>query len=107
MGHPMARARVRNPLADPVRVAMLRGTGLLGTTPEEAFDRLAGLARKVLKAPDRDGHAARRPPPARQEPASGRRDLAKTGRMPVKETFCQHVVASGSRSSSRTRASTS
>jgi len=47
----MPRARVSDPLADPVRLAMLRSTGLLGTPHEAAFDRLAGLARKVLKAP--------------------------------------------------------
>ena len=90
----MARARVRNPLTDPVRVAMLRGTGLLGTTQEEAFDRLAGLTRKVLKAPtamitlvdDTHLHA---------KSCAGQRDLVKNGRTPVKETFCQHVVRSG------------
>src|SRR6185295_8471052 len=50
-GHPMARARVSTPLADPVRLSMLRATSMLGTPPEEGFDRLAGLARKVLKTP--------------------------------------------------------
>src|SRR5215218_2194957 len=89
----MARARVRNPLSDPVRVAMLRATGLLGSPHEEAFDRLAGLARKVLKAPvgmvtlldDTHMHV---------KSCVGMPELAKAGRVPVTESFCQHVVAS-------------
>jgi PAS domain S-box-containing protein len=89
----MARARVRNPLSDPVRIAMLRATGLLGSPQEEAFDRLAGLARKVLKAPvgmvtlldDTHMHV---------KGCVGMPDLAKAGRVPVAESFCQHVVAS-------------
>jgi PAS domain S-box-containing protein len=90
----MARARVSNPLADPVRVAMLRGTGLIGSPQEEAFDRLAGLARKVLKAPTAmitlldDAHL-------HAKSCAGPRDVVKSGRTPVKETFCQHVVRSG------------
>jgi two-component system sensor histidine kinase/response regulator len=87
----MARARVSDPLADPVRLAMLRSTGLVGTPQEEAFDRLAGLARKVLKAPvgmvslldDRHLHV---------KSCVGLPDLAKAGRVPVTESFCQHVV---------------
>ena len=75
----MARARVSTPLADPVRLSMLRATGMLGTPPEEGFDRLAGLARKVLKTPVAHGRAARRPPPPRQglhRPARARQGAA-------------------------------
>jgi PAS domain S-box-containing protein len=87
----MPRARVSDPLADPVRLAMLRSTGLLGTPHEAAFDRLAGLARKILKAPvgmvslldDRHLHV---------KSCVGLPDLAKAGRVPVTESFCQHVV---------------
>ena len=90
----MARARVSSPLADPVRLAMLRATGLLGTPPEEAFDRLAGLARKVLETPvgmvalldDRHLHV---------KACVGQPELAKARRVPATATFCQHVVATG------------
>ena len=72
---------------------MLRNTGMLGSPPEEAFDRLAGLARKVLKAPvamvalldDRHLHI---------KACIGRPELAKARRIPATESFCQHVVAS-------------
>ncbi len=88
----MARARVSSPLADPVRLSMLRATGMLGSPPEEAFDRLAGLARKILKAPvgmvalldDRHLHV---------KACVGRPELAKARRVPATESFCQHVVA--------------
>jgi PAS domain S-box-containing protein len=67
---------------------MLRGTGLLGSPPEEAFDRLAGLARKVFKTPiamvtllDDTRLEAKS--------CAGPRHLASS---PLKETFCQHVV---------------
>ena len=84
----MARTRVKNPLADPVRVAMLRGTGLLGSPAEEAFDRLTGLARKMFGTPiammtlldDTQ---------LRAKSCAGPRHLAAS---PLKETFCQHVV---------------
>ena len=87
----MARARVSNPLADSVRLTALRATGLLGAPQEEAFDRLAGLARKVLKAPvamvalldDRHLHV---------KACVGQPELAKARRVPVSQTFCQHVV---------------
>jgi PAS domain S-box-containing protein len=86
----MARARVKNPLADPLRVAMLRGTGLLGSPPDEAFDRLAGLARKIFRTPIAmvtlldDTHLE-------AKSCAGPRHLASS---PLKETFCQHVVGS-------------
>lgn len=38
-------------LADPDRLAALADTGLLDTPPEEIFDCLAGLARRILNAP--------------------------------------------------------
>ncbi len=71
---------------------MLRATGMLGSPPEEAFDRLAGLARKILKAPvgmvalldDRHLHV---------KACVGRPELAKARRVPATESFCQHVVA--------------
>jgi GAF domain-containing protein len=87
----MARARVKNPLADPVRLAALRGTGLIGAPREDAFDRLSGLARKVLQVPigmvslvdDRHLHV---------KSCAGLPGLAKAGRVPASESFCQHVV---------------
>jgi GAF domain-containing protein len=70
---------------------MLRATGMLGSPPEEAFDRLAGLARKILKAPvgmvalldDRHLHV---------KACVGQPELAKARRVPATESFCQHVV---------------
>ena len=87
-----ARAQ-RTPLADPARVATLRATGLLGGQKVDAFDRLANLAARFVGAPiamvtlldDTHLHALSRVGPP---------DLAKSGRAPVKDTFCQHVVAS-------------
>jgi PAS domain S-box-containing protein len=87
----MPRARAKNPLADPTRLAMLRGTGLLSGPHEDAFDRLAGLARKVLKAPvgmvslldDRHLHV---------KSCVGLPALAEAGRVPAADSFCQHVV---------------
>ncbi len=87
-----ARAQ-QNPLADPARVATLRGTGLLGGQKSDAFDRLANLAARFVGAPiamvtlldDTHLHALS---------GVGPPDLATSGRAPVKDTFCQHVVAS-------------
>ena len=70
---------------------MLRSTGLLSAPHEDAFDRLAGLARKVLKAPvgmvslldDRHLHV---------KSCVGLPELAKAGRVPATDSFCQHVV---------------
>src|SRR6476661_6080281 len=83
MGAVMPRARVKSPLAD-----------LLGARKDPTFERLAGLAAKVLDAPMAmvtliDGphlHALGRVGPP---------DLAKPGRTPVKDTFCRHAVAAG------------
>jgi hypothetical protein len=38
-------------LRDPERLAALHASGLLDTPPEEAFDRLARLAARVVGAP--------------------------------------------------------
>ena len=73
---------------------------------DPAFERLAGLAAKVLDAPMAmvtliDGphlHALGRVGPP---------DLAKPGRTPVKDTFCRHAVVAAGRWSSTTPASTS
>ena len=99
----MSRARAKNPLADPARVATLRGTGLLGGQKVDAFDRLANLAARFVGAPmamvtlldDTHLHALSRVGPA---------DLAKSGRAPVKDTFCQHVVAADGAADRRRRA---
>jgi PAS domain S-box-containing protein len=87
----MARARVSAPLADPLRLASLRGTGLLASPPEEAFDRLAGLAAKVLGAPigmvslldERHLHV---------KACVGLPQLGRARRLPAAESFCRHVV---------------
>ncbi|MCW3050450.1 MAG: sensor signal transduction histidine kinase [Solirubrobacterales bacterium] len=45
------RRRAVQAADDDGRLAALRATGLLDTPPEEAFDRLANLARRVVNAP--------------------------------------------------------
>jgi GAF domain-containing protein len=77
------------------RLAAVQRVGLLDTPPEESFDRLTNLARRILKAPVAlvslvDGNrqffksCAGLP-----EPWLSRRET------PLSHSFCQHVVASG------------
>ncbi len=87
------------PAADAVRhgprLRALRRSGLLGTPPEEAFDRLVRLVSRVLRVPvalvslvdaDRQFFKAAVGLP---EPWASRRGT------PLTHSFCQHVVASG------------
>jgi GAF domain-containing protein len=78
---------------DPDRLAALRGTNLLDSPPEEAFDRPARLAAKVLHAPvalvslidkDRQFFKSCLGLP---EPWASRRET------PLSHSFCQHAVA--------------
>lgn len=78
------------PLDDRARLAALRFTGLLDSAPAPGFDRLTGLAARLLKAPVSlvslvDDH--------RQyfKSAVGL-DVRET---PLSHSFCQHVVRSG------------
>jgi len=82
-------------LQDPSRIAALRATGLLDSPPEEAFDRLANLARRMLDAPvclvslveiDRQFFKSCVGLP---EP------WASIRQTPLSHSFCQHVVATG------------
>jgi GAF domain-containing protein len=77
------------------RLAALQRVGLLDTPPEETFDRLTNLARRILKVPvalvslvDRDRQffksCAGLP-----EPWASRRET------PLSHSFCKHGVASG------------
>ena len=78
MGSRMPRARVKNPLADPVRLAMLRSTGLLKHAARGRLERnWPGYAQGPQGA-GRHGVAARRPPPPRQELRRAA-ELAKAG----------------------------
>jgi GAF domain-containing protein len=79
-------------LAEPRRLAALRDAALLDTPPEESFDRLAGLAARVLNAPvalvsavdrDRDFFKSCLGLP---EPWASRRE------MPLTHSFCQYIV---------------
>ena len=82
-------------LRDGARLAALWRTGLLDTPPEEVFDRLTRLTRRMLNAPvalvslvDADHQffkSALGPP----EP------WATTRKTPLSHSFCQHVVATG------------
>ena len=88
----MSRARESNPLADPSRIAALRGTGLIGAKKADAFERVAELAATVARAPmamvglldDTHLHALAR---------VGAPDLATAPRTALAESFCRHVVA--------------
>jgi len=82
-----------DPILDPARLAALRGTALLDTLPEPAFDRLARLATRVLGVPialvslveaDRQFFKSAVGLP---EPWASRQETALT------HSFCRHVVA--------------
>jgi serine phosphatase RsbU (regulator of sigma subunit) len=80
------------PLLDAERLAALRESGLLDSGPEEAFDRLTRLARKVLGVPvalvslvDADRQYFKSAA-GLQEP------WATTRETPLSHSFCQHVV---------------
>lgn len=80
-------------LEDPERLAALRQAGVLDTPAEEAFDRFARLAAKVLNAPvalvsalDRDRQFFKSCL-GLPEPWASRRE------MPLSHSFCQHAVA--------------
>jgi GAF domain-containing protein len=77
------------------RLAALQRVGLLDTPPEETFDRLTNLARRILHAPvalvslvdgDRQFFKSCAGLP---EPWLSRRET------PLSHSFCQHVVALG------------
>jgi signal transduction histidine kinase len=82
-------------LRDEARLAALWRVGLLDTPPEEVFDRLTRLARRLLGAPvvlvslvdaDRQFFKSAVGLP---EPWATRRET------PLSHSFCQHVVATG------------
>ena len=82
-------------LRDEARLAALWRTGLLDTPPEEVFDRLTRLVRRLLGAPvalvslvdaDRQFFKSALGLP---EP------WATTRETPLSHSFCQHVVATG------------
>jgi len=82
-------------LRDPERLAELGAAGLLDAPPDEAFDRLAKLAARVLHAPiamvslvdrDRQFFASAVGLP---EPWASRRQT------PLSHSFCRHAVVSG------------
>lgn len=77
------------------RLAALQRVGLLDTPPEETFDRLTSLARRILNAPvalvslvDGDRQFFKSCAGLR-EPWLSRRET------PLSHSFCQHVVALG------------
>ena len=85
----------REVVQDETRLDALRRTGLLDTPPEEVFDRLTRLVRRLLGAPvvlvslvdaDRQFFKSALGLP---EPWATRRET------PLSHSFCQHVVATG------------
>jgi len=83
------------PIRDPARVDAVGNTGLLGSPPEEAFDRLTRLASTVLRA---HGAMVSLVEGERQffksalglpEPWASRRQT------PLTHSFCKHTVALG------------
>lgn len=79
------------PLDDHVRLAALRRTGLLDSAPAPGFDRLTGLAARLLRAPV---SLVSLVDERRQffKSAVGLEDVRET---PLSHSFCQHVVTSG------------
>ncbi|HEV2148638.1 MAG TPA: GAF domain-containing protein [Longimicrobiaceae bacterium] len=80
---------------DPTRLAALRRSALLDTPAEEAFDRLARLASRILNAPvalvslvDEDRQFLKSCV-GLPEPWASQRET------PLTHSFCQHAVASG------------
>ena len=86
---------LRAALRDERRLAALWRTGLLDTPPEQVFDRLTRLVRRLLGTPvalvslvdaDRQFFKSAVGLP---EPWAARRET------PLSHSFCQHVVATG------------
>lgn len=80
-------------IRDPRRLATLRGTGLLDSPPEEAFDRFTRLAGTMFGVPvalvslvdeNRQFFKSERGLPA---------EWAARRETPLSHSFCQHVVA--------------
>ncbi|MEP0548017.1 MAG: PAS domain S-box protein [Rhodothermales bacterium] len=86
---PSASRDAGDALRAPCRLDALHRSGLLGTEPEEAFDRIARLAARVLRAPVA---LVTLVDPQRQfmKSAVG---LAHRRTLPLSHSFCQHVVA--------------
>jgi PAS domain S-box-containing protein len=90
---------VRDPadvLRDPTRLAALRQTALLGTPPEEEFDRLARLAARLVGSPvamvtllDDERQFAKSVVGLSGEDAEALRDL------PLSQSVCRHAVSGG------------
>ena len=82
-------------LTNPERLAALRGTGLMDSAPEEAFDRLTRLAVKLLHAPVSlvslvdDRRQFFKSQVGLIEPWATARET------PLTHSFCQHVVSTG------------
>jgi GAF domain-containing protein len=86
-------SRLTRELAEPARLAALHHATILDTRSEESFDRLAGLAARILNAPvalvsaiDRDRQFFKSCL-GLPEPWATRRQS------PLTHSFCQHVVA--------------
>ncbi len=86
------RSGVRRRVLDPARLAAVRRTGLLDTTAEEAFDRLARLAATLLGAPYAfvtlvdDTRSFWKSRAGLDTATVARRQV------PVGESFCQYVI---------------
>lgn len=88
-------AQPNDPLSDPGRLAALRRARLLDTPPEEAFDQLARLAARLLRAPQALVTLVE---PDRQffKSAIGVSEPWQSARgTPISHSFCRYAVASG------------
>jgi hypothetical protein len=79
-------------LGDPRRVAAVRRTGLMGTPPEEAFDRLTRLAQRILDVPsafvaliDDETHYLK-------SCAGSPVGFQAGDEVPLRQSLCQHAV---------------
>ncbi len=84
-----------SPLSSPARLEALAATALVGSPPEEAFDRTARLAQRIFGAPvamisfiDSERQFLKSAP-GLAEP------WASTREIPLTHSFCKHVVIGG------------
>ncbi|MGY1814793.1 ATP-binding protein [Blastococcus sp. SYSU D00820] len=78
--------------AGAARDRALRGTGVLGTVPEERFDRIARLAARLLGVPMAMVNLV-----TGQDQWTKARHGIEADRTPLEDSICRHSVESGSR----------
>jgi hypothetical protein len=89
-------AEARNslaPIRDPDRLRAVRAAHILGTPPEDSFDRLAGLAARVLNAPVALISIVDEERQFFKSCLGLAEPWATSRQSPLSHSFCQHAVA--------------